>query len=184
MDEDDRETRLSPEDQVYWDSYMSIDDEEEEIEDFAALLDHHEGEGKKPLLEDRKSAPKPLPPASKSDKNSRIDRRVEEKLRKGKLPVERIYDLHGLRQQAAYEALEKFVLRSFQAKCRCLLVITGKGRGKTPRHWAEESKGILKRKVPEWLSSQKFDPYVLKVLSAHQKHGGQGAYYIYLKRNY
>ncbi|TNC87776.1 MAG: hypothetical protein CSH36_14040, partial [Thalassolituus sp.] len=42
----------------------------------------------------------------------------------GKLPVERIYDLHGLRQQAAYEALEKFVLRSFQAKCRCLLVIT------------------------------------------------------------
>jgi DNA-nicking Smr family endonuclease len=184
MDEDDRETRLSPEDQIYWDSYMNSKEAEEEIEDFATLLDQHEGEEKKPPLKREESKKKPLFPPPKPDKKSQIDRRIEDKLRKGKLPIERIYDLHGLRQEAAYEALEKFVLRSFQAKCRCVLVITGKGREKMPRHWIEESKGILKRKVPEWLSSQKFDPYVLKVLSAHQKHGGQGAYYIYLKRNY
>ena len=62
-----------------------------------------------------------------------------------------------------------------------MLVITGKGRapdgGLQPqRH------GILRHSVPHWLGAPPLAARILQVAPAHQRHGGGGAYYVYLRR--
>ena len=43
-------------------------------------------------------------------------------------------------------------------------------------------RGILRHQVPQWLQMPPLAPLVLQVTQAHGKHGGSGAYYIYLRR--
>lgn len=101
-------------------------------------------------------------------------------------------DLHGMRQRDAYPALKGF-LRASQARGhRLVLVITGKGAPReTPRHrydaWEstpfyESPRGVLRRLVPEWLAKPEFRDVVAGVSPAHQRHGGDGALYVRLRR--
>lgn len=113
-----------------------------------------------------------------------LDRRTDEKLRKGKMLIDGTLDLHGLNQTQAHKALENAVLKAVEQEKRCLLVITGKGNtGKTSENWLSPSKGILKSRVPEWLSVPPMSYYVLKFVTARPNHGGSGALYVYLRRN-
>lgn len=105
-----------------------------------------------------------------------LDKRTEDKLRKGKMPIEATLDLHGHTQSEAHDALVGFIKRTQKSGKRCVLVITGKGR-KTGEP------GILKTKVPLWLNEAPIGPLILKCVSAKPEHGGSGAYYIYLKRD-
>src|SRR5690606_8117679 len=59
------------------------------------------------------AAPKPAQPPQ-------LDRRTDEKLRKGKMPVEATLDLHGMTQAQAGETLEKFLLRAYKSGLRCV----------------------------------------------------------------
>lgn len=82
-------------------------------------------------------------------------------------------DLHGMTQDEARDALERFVRRSWEAGFRAVLVITGKG---------SRSDGILRRRAPEWLASPELVPIVAGISEAHRRHGGEGAIYVALKR--
>ncbi len=121
------------------------------------------------------------------DQPAQLDRRTEEKFRKGKMLIEARLDLHGYTQDEAHAALVKFIQGAHSAGKRCVLVITGKG---TPRSRAEEEemrgsgtrRGILKARVPDWLSAPPLGNIVLKTASARPKDGGDGAFYVYLKR--
>ena len=62
---------------------------------------------------------------------------------------------------------------------RLLLIITGKGNKETIDEFGRIRSGILRSGVPEWL---KQSDEVLQVTQAHGKHGGSGAYYVYLRR--
>jgi len=42
---------------------------------------------------------------------------------------------------------------------------------------------ILRHQVPQWLALQPLSPAILQVTPAHLRHGGHGAYYVYLRRN-
>lgn len=99
-------------------------------------------------------------------------------LRRLKRPeVDARLDLHGLRKEEAYQALQSFIQKSFAQKNRCLLVITGKGgRENTGR-------GILRESLPEWLENSEMRPYIGGYAQAHLYDGGQGAFYIFLKKN-
>lgn len=88
-------------------------------------------------------------------------------------PIGAHIDLHGLTQDAARAALERFVLDCWRDGMRAVLVITGKGlRGD----------GVLRRLTPEWLAAPHLQPVVAGVSEAHRRHGGEGALYIALKR--
>ena len=63
---------------------------------------------------------------------------------------------------------------------RVVLVITGKG-GRTGA-MDHRGKGILRDALPGWLRASPLAPSIVGIYQAHQKHGGAGAYYIYLKR--
>lgn len=114
-----------------------------------------------------------------------IDRRTEERLRRGQLPIEARIDLHGMTQVQAQSALEHFLPQAQAEGKRCVLVITGKGT-RTPDssgHWMEpEKSGVLKRKVPLWLCNATLGPIVLRTAPAKPRHGGQGALYVLLRR--
>ena len=179
--------KLSKEDQRLWKQYL----QEQGLEapdlpegDFQALLDEEPVVDVESDVSSKKEQIKHSSTQSPLPRSSEMDRRTEERLRKGKLKIEASFDLHGMTQSVAYEQLKGFIDASYQQNKRCLLVITGKGKSKvTSDHWVEPEKGILKQKLPEWLAADYFSGKVLKVIPAQPQHGGSGAYYVYLRKN-
>jgi DNA-nicking Smr family endonuclease len=111
-----------------------------------------------------------------------LDARTEARLRRGKLPIEGTLDLHGYTQEPAHRLLTDFVMEAYGRGKRCLLIITGKGRSAAGGGLFDVPEGVLKQKVPQWLSVPPLSEAVLKVLPATQGHGGSGALYVYLRR--
>ena len=107
--------------------------------------------------------------------NPGIDRRTSERLRKGKLAIDRRLDLHGMTEAAAHAALDRFVHQAWQDGARVLLVITGKGS-------VREGGGVLRRNLPRWLAAGDNAPRVLRIETAQPHHGGSGASYVLLRR--
>lgn len=114
--------------------------------------------------------PKPAPPA---------DRSPERRVRRGKLEVTAALDLHGYTQDQACRALHAF-LRAQQRPDACVvLVVTGKG-GRLVA--GEATAGVLRRRFPEWLAHPAVRGLVAGYAPAHARHGGGGAFYVFLKR--
>lgn len=117
-----------------------------------------------------------------ADAPLRMDRKAFTRMNRGKLAPEARLDLHGLTLAAAHPELIRFILRAQAQGLRLVLVITGKGRpgaddGPIPRR-----PGVLKHQVPQWLAAAPLAGAVLQVTEAHRRHGGSGAYYVYLRR--
>ncbi|SEN12035.1 DNA-nicking endonuclease, Smr domain [Loktanella fryxellensis] len=102
------------------------------------------------------------------------------RMKAGKLKPEGRIDLHGMYQDEAYPELIAFILKAQGAGKRLVLVITGKGR--LGDGWAPDGRGVLRRLVPQWLQLAPLAQAVMEVRPAHLKHGGDGAYYVYLRR--
>lgn len=111
-----------------------------------------------------------------------MDKRHFERLRRGKLDPEARLDLHGMNAEQAHAALNGFILRSFSQNLRLVLVITGKGKPPKDSGIMPGKQGVLRHSLPNWLSAPRLAPLILEFGPAHQRHGGGGAYYIYLRR--
>jgi DNA-nicking Smr family endonuclease len=97
---------------------------------------------------------------------------VTRKLRKGEWSIQGEIDLHGLRRDAAREALAAFIREAYRRGWRCVRVVHGKGLGspgKTP---------VLKGKVQGWLVQKN---EVLAFVQARGDEGGAGAVVVLLK---
>lgn len=115
-----------------------------------------------------------------------LDGRTQERLKRGLLEPQARLDLHGLTEDAAHRALAIF-LRSASARgLRLVVVITGKGKQTPapdePFEMNYERRGVLKQMTPRWLSEPELSRFVADVRSAHRKHGGDGALYVYLRK--
>ena len=111
-----------------------------------------------------------------------IDRRTRLRIARGHTAVEARIDLHGLTQARAHAVLLGFLASKQAEGLKTVLVITGKGRNVDDAGPIPVKQGVLKRQVPHWLHSAPLKPLVLQVSEAHLKHGGSGAYYVYLRR--
>jgi DNA-nicking Smr family endonuclease len=78
-------------------------------------------------------------------------------------------------QRAAFAALMGFVETSSRAGKRTLLVITGKGA-------LNEGGGVLRRNAPSWLMASPLAGRILTIQPAQIRHGGDGAFYILIRR--
>ena len=113
----------------------------------------------------------------------RMDRKTFGRMKKGKLAPERKLDLHGMTLAQAHPALTRFIRAAHGDGCRLVIVVTGKGRtGADEGGPIPTPRGVLRHQVPGWLNGAALRPYVLQVTDAHQRHGGAGAYYVYLRR--
>lgn len=129
----------------------------------------------------RASAP-PAPAERAGPGPLRMDAKTHGRMRKGKLAPEARIDLHGMTLAEAHPRLNRFLFDAHAKGLRLVLVITGKGRGGADGPTIFERPGALRRQVPHWLAQAPVAPLVLQVAEAHLRHGGGGAFYVYLSR--
>lgn len=111
-----------------------------------------------------------------------MDAKTHARMTRGKLQPEARIDLHGMTLAEAHPELIRFILNAQSAGVRLALVITGKGKQKPDEGPIPQRVGILRHQVPLWLRQMPLAPAVLQVSEAHLKHGGSGAFYVYLRR--
>ena len=98
-----------------------------------------------------------------------LDRRTAQKLKRGSIAIEARLDLHGMTQSDAHAALTRFIAHAQKRGTRAVLVITGKS-------------GVLHGAVPRWLEEGDNRARILALSRARAQHGGEGALYIFLRR--
>lgn len=96
---------------------------------------------------------------------------VVRKLRKGHWTIQDQLDLHGLRRDAARDALGAFLRSATRRGLRCVRIIHGKGLGSVNKE------PVLKQKVRNWLVQKE---EVIAFCQAKASDGGSGALVVLL----
>jgi DNA-nicking Smr family endonuclease len=112
-----------------------------------------------------------------------IEPKLRQKLGRGRVPIDGTLDLHGMRQDEAFAALSRYLHARAARGDRTVLVITGKGLKKLngdPTNIVE--RGVLRTMLPIWLNSPDLAPLVAGWDQSAQGHGGEGAWYVRLRR--
>lgn len=112
----------------------------------------------------------------------RMDKNAFQNMKRGRILPDASIDLHGLTADRARAVLTAFLFRAQSHGKRLVLVITGKGRTIQSDGPIPTRTGVLRNSVPGWLTASPLKGIVLQVSEAHQKHGGSGAFYVYLRR--
>lgn len=102
-----------------------------------------------------------------------IDAGLKKKFERGDLPLDGQIDLHGMTVEQAHKRFKAFVLRKAEQGARFLLVITGKG---------SRGEGRIRTGLPLWCEDADLHPFILQYKQARPQHGGDGAFYILLRR--
>jgi len=105
-----------------------------------------------------------------------LDPRLASQLRRGEFAVQAHFDMHGMIQSAAKEALKEFIIASVRKGLRTVLVVHGRGLRSPGGH------SVLKHASAGWLSHGAIGGHVLAFTTARAADGGAGATYVLLKR--
>ena len=108
-------------------------------------------------------------PTKRPSPTAGLDGNTQERLRKGQLDPDARIDLHGMTEEVAHARLLAFLTSAQRGGARLSLVITGKS-------------GVLKTAVPRWLAEPDCRGLIADTRSAHRRHGGSGALYVYLRK--
>ena len=146
--------------------------------------------GVKPLKKGTKKLSHPRPgqkPSSRGGSNSppyelpkggllhqsTFDPLLYKKIETGKMPLEFRLDLHGMTEGRAFDVLCAVLETAYREGKRRGLVITGKGfQGKSP----------IRAALPKWLGAPRLARIVSSFDFASPRHGGEGAFYIALRK--
>jgi len=112
-----------------------------------------------------------------------MDNKSFGKMKRGKIKPEARIDLHGMTLAEAHPELIAFILSSHSIGRRLVLVITGKGKDRDDGGPIPTRHGVLRHQVPQWMALPPLKNVILQVTPAHIRHGGHGAYYVYLSRS-
>ncbi|MEQ1607717.1 MAG: Smr/MutS family protein [Hyphomonadaceae bacterium] len=116
------------------------------------------------IVEPARAAPRrPGPPEDLSG---------QRRIRRGQNEIDARIDLHGHTQDSAHREVMDFILRQAALGARCVLVITGKGRRGT---------GVLRSRLFDWIADPGVRPFIAGYATAHPRHGGSGAVYLFLR---
>lgn len=96
-------------------------------------------------------------------------------LKKKKLELDAILDLHGQTLYSAKLLLHKFMSNCYEKNIRNILIITGKG---------QNNKGVLKEEVPKWLNDNLLNKFLVNFNVAPKHFGGEGALLVRLKNRF
>ena len=112
-----------------------------------------------------------------------MDKKLRRRMLQGRVEPEGRLDLHGMNRAEAAAAVERFIQSASKAGKRLVLVITGKGQGAPSRlDGHRQPGGVLRNQARSQLSGPPLAALILDFDSAHPRHGGSGAFYVYLKR--
>ena len=117
------------------------------------------------------------------DERPRIEPKMRRKLMRGRIEIDGTLDLHGMRQNEARSALNRYLASRWSRGDRTILVITGKGLKKLDAEGTQIiERGVLRSMLPLWLSEPGLAAIVAGWDYSAQMHGGEGAFYVRLKR--
>ena len=99
--------------------------------------------------------------------------------------VTKSIDLHGYTLEEANKSIQDFINKSYEDNINKLIVVTGKGlhsnNEKNP--YVSKELSILKYSVPEFIKKNiDLVKKISEIKSANIEDGGDGAFYIYLKK--
>ncbi len=108
-------------------------------------------------------------------------------IKKGSFHIDKKIDFHGKSLLESEEQFNNTIIESYNSGQRCLLFVTGKGLFKSKNYKESDNPklyhGIIRSSFVEWARSKKFSKYILSFEQASIKHGGDGAFYVYLRKN-
>lgn len=124
----------------------------------------------------------PTPAEAFAQSPLRMDAGTHKSMTRGKVAPEARLDLHGMTLAEAHPELIRFLMNAQSDGKRLALVITGKGKDRDDGGPIPSRIGALRHQMPHWLALPPLRHIVLQASQAHLKHGGAGAWYIYLRR--
>jgi DNA-nicking Smr family endonuclease len=111
-----------------------------------------------------------------------IERRTLTKVARGTIEIDGRIDLHGLTQMDAHDRLRGFLIDAQARGAKLVIVITGKGKATGEDPFGMTERGVLRRRVPQWLAEPGLRGIVIGFEEAHRSHGGGGALYVRIRK--
>ena len=111
---------------------------------------------------------------------------INKKLKNNKIPINRKIDFHGRSLDEAKEIFFNTINDCFSKNFRCILFITGKGSIKKETEYSQDAKlyyGKIRNNFLDWVNHNAVQSKILNVQQANTKTGGDGAFYVYLRKN-
>ena len=112
------------------------------------------------------------------------DKDTDLKKRKTKKTI--TFDLHGYSLDDANKKINDLIYEAYKNEVHKLIIVTGKGlHSKNEKNpYVSKSLGILKHSVPEFIKkNNELMKMINNIQDANIEDGGEGAFYIYLKKN-
>ena len=109
----------------------------------------------------------------------------DHKVKHNKNYITKLIDLHGYTLDEANKTIQDFIEQSYEKNIYKLIVVTGKGlhsnNEKDP--FISKDLSILKFSVPEFIkNNSELKNKISEITKAKIEDGGDGAFYIYLKK--
>jgi len=111
---------------------------------------------------------------------------LKKSIRKGSFNIDKKIDFHGKTLIESEEKFNRTIIECYNNGIRCLLFVTGKGLFKS-RNTGNIDKpklyySVIRSAFAQWAKSKKLSRYILSFEKASIKHGGDGAFYVYLRK--
>ena len=121
------------------------------------------------------------PNISFSPKNTSLNK----KLKKGKIPIDKKIDFHGMTVFEAERLFSQTVITCYENNFRNLLFVTGKGvlkKNNEDSHQVKLYYGKIRGGFFSWVKKNELQKYILAVEQASIEHGADGAFFVYLRK--
>ena len=142
---------------------------------------------KKNIVKQKKIKASNIGPAIKNSEFflEKID--LKKGIKKGSFHIDKKIDFHGKSLLESEKQFNNTIIENYNSGQRCLLFVTGKGLFKSKNNDESDKPklyhGIIRASFVEWAKSNKFSKYILSFEQASIEHGGDGAFYVYLRKN-
>ncbi len=110
---------------------------------------------------------------------------LNKKLKKGKIPIDKKIDFHGMSLLEAENLFIKTISSCYENNLRCLLFVTGKGILKKQEDKSHDSKlyyGKIRNNFLAWTQQKEATKHILSVEQASIEYGADGAFFVYLRK--
>ena len=111
---------------------------------------------------------------------------INKKLKKNKIPINKKIDFHGCSLEEAKKIFFNTINDCFLKNFRCILFITGKGSIKKENDYSQDTVlyyGKIRNNFLNWVNHNAVQSKILNVQQANTKTGGDGAFFVYLRKN-
>ena len=122
-------------------------------------------------------------------KNSKFDLEninIKKNIKNKSFIIDKKIDFHGTNLLESEELFANTICECYNNGLRCLLFVTGKGLFKVKNNYDNDAPrlyhGVIRRAFNTWVTSNKFSKQILSYEKASIEHGGDGAFYVYLRK--